>query len=587
MLRQRRLDSRPARVTWGRAPTWLITSPAARAASRPHTASGPAVGEAVQEAGGVEVAGAGRVDHPPQHLGRDLDPLAVAGGDDRAVLAAGEAGDLEVARRPARPPRPRCRSGTASRSRPRWRRGCRSCSPPARGTRRGGARRRTSRTARTPPCRRCRAATSMPLTSAALAAGQIPQVALAEDDLGPGHQIVVDVVGTDQARGAEVGAHRALGVAGDQHEASGRRRSVGGGRHVVARRRSSGCRGRTPGRAGRRAPCRRTPPGCGTTPARPRCWRPIHPRSRCRAPCRRRWPRRRPASTSCIDPLTMSWASRNASSARDSTSTMALPIATTSRVFSAIDPPSSDRSCRSPVGSTWCGPPGGQTPASRSVPTGRPARASVRSVRPDRPSPEPTVPEAAAAPTPSADPYRLPRTAVPSRYELVLEPDLSSLHLHGHAAPPPSTCRHETDVLVLNAIELDAHRRLGRRRPTAPGRGRPRSSYDETTERLTLPLATALRRGSLRCCTPSSPGCSTTSCTASTAAPSPTPTASRRSSPPRSSRPPTPAAPSRAGTSPSTRRSSPITLVVDADLAAISNAAETSRDPPRPTARTS
>ena len=55
------------------------------------------MGVAVEEAGGVEVAGAGGVDDVAHTMGGDLDPLAVGGDDDRALLAAGEAGDLAVA----------------------------------------------------------------------------------------------------------------------------------------------------------------------------------------------------------------------------------------------------------------------------------------------------------------------------------------------------------------------------------------------------------------------------------------------------------------------------------------------------------
>jgi puromycin-sensitive aminopeptidase len=52
------------------------------------------------------------------------------------------------------------------------------------------------------------------------------------------------------------------------------------------------------------------------------------------------------------------------------------------------------------------------------------------------------------------DPYRLPRHTVPSRYDLVLEPDLAAATFRG-TVTIDVTCSEHTDLLVLNAIELE------------------------------------------------------------------------------------------------------------------------------------
>ena len=74
-----RLDSRADSLTWGRAPTWLMTSAGGQGGQAAAHRQGPPVGVAVQEPGGVEVAGAGGVHHPAQHLGGHLHPLARRG----------------------------------------------------------------------------------------------------------------------------------------------------------------------------------------------------------------------------------------------------------------------------------------------------------------------------------------------------------------------------------------------------------------------------------------------------------------------------------------------------------------------------
>ncbi len=57
------------------------------------------------------------------------------------------------------------------------------------------------------------------------------------------------------------------------------------------------------------------------------------------------------------------------------------------------------------------------------------------------------------APAGELDPYRLPRTTVPLRYDLVLEPDLESATFHGTVEITVTTSE-PSPYLVLNAIEL-------------------------------------------------------------------------------------------------------------------------------------
>ncbi len=105
------------------------------------------------------------------------------------------------------------------------------------------------------------------------------------------------------------------------------------------------------------------------------------------------------------------------------------------------------------------------------------------------------MPDAAAAPDLAvADPYRLPPTAVPSRYDLELEPDLVAFTFRGSCATALSVPA-QTDVLVCNAIELEiqvawVEQADGSRVETTA------VELDEETERLTLRLATPLAPGS-------------------------------------------------------------------------------------------
>jgi puromycin-sensitive aminopeptidase len=59
-----------------------------------------------------------------------------------------------------------------------------------------------------------------------------------------------------------------------------------------------------------------------------------------------------------------------------------------------------------------------------------------------------------ATTTSELDPYRLPRHTLPSRYELVLEPDLAAASFNGIVDIAVTTTGAPVE-LVLNAIELD------------------------------------------------------------------------------------------------------------------------------------
>ena len=104
------------------------------------------------------------------------------------------------------------------------------------------------------------------------------------------------------------------------------------------------------------------------------------------------------------------------------------------------------------------------------------------------------MPEAAAAPDHAiADPYRLPPTAAPSRYDLELEPDLVASTFRGTCATALSVPA-QTDVLVCNAIELEiqaawVEQADGSRVDTIA------VELDVETERLTLRLGTPLDPG--------------------------------------------------------------------------------------------
>ena len=93
----------------------------------------------------------------------------------------------------------------------------------------------------------------------------------------------------------------------------------------------------------------------------------------------------------------------------------------------------------------------------------------------------------------SDDPYRLPRTVVPRRYDLTMEPDLASATFAGAEAVTLDVLE-PVDEVVLNAAELEIDEAWltgpdGDRLDATP-------SLDEASERLTLALAGPAAAGS-------------------------------------------------------------------------------------------
>jgi puromycin-sensitive aminopeptidase len=93
------------------------------------------------------------------------------------------------------------------------------------------------------------------------------------------------------------------------------------------------------------------------------------------------------------------------------------------------------------------------------------------------------------------DPYRLPRTAVPSRYDIRLEPDFTTLTFRGHETVALDVTEPISEV-VLNAIELaiDSASLENDRGETI----RATATMDETSERCRLALASPAARGRWR-----------------------------------------------------------------------------------------
>ncbi|CAN5402169.1 hypothetical protein BH10ACT1_BH10ACT1_42850 [soil metagenome] len=91
-----------------------------------------------------------------------------------------------------------------------------------------------------------------------------------------------------------------------------------------------------------------------------------------------------------------------------------------------------------------------------------------------------------------ADLYRLPRTIVPSHYDVTLEPDLTAFTFRGHGTVSITAAEPVTEI-VLNSIELE----IDRAWVEAVGGSRIDAivSYDEPTERATLALASELDAG--------------------------------------------------------------------------------------------
>src|SRR4051794_30309763 len=80
------------------------------------------------------------------------------------------------------------------------------------------------------------------------------------------------------------------------------------------------------------------------------------------------------------------------------------------------------------------------------------------------------------------DPYRLPRTAVPRRYDLRLEPDLASASFTGEVVVD-LLLHEELSTIVLNAAELRIDSAWVR---THSGTVPARVALDEATERCRL-----------------------------------------------------------------------------------------------------
>ena len=264
-----------------------------------------------------------------------------------------------------------------------------------------------------------------------LGVGQVPQVALAVHDLGARRRT------TRRRRPARSGWTR-RGRCSCVRSASAvtrmRHRAVGGpsvgGRRPGSRRRWRGCRGRTRRRARRRAtlptkptrPPERGQPGGGVGRRAAR-------RLDGRRPCRRRGRCAVGSSISCIEPLTMPWSARKrlvgvGEHVDDGVADGDHVEGLAGTDLLGSTPPPGSRSGRTLL-------------AHRLAATGAspgPARGSVRSRHLD-PNPEQPVPDLTATPVhrrTDADPYRLPRTAVPSRYDLALEPDLTPFTFAGH-----------------------------------------------------------------------------------------------------------------------------------------------------------
>ena len=86
-----------------------------------------------------------------------------------------------------------------------------------------------------------------------------------------------------------------------------------------------------------------------------------------------------------------------------------------------------------------------------------------------------------------SDPYRLPRTVIPSRYEVSLEPDLESASFRG-TVTIVAEVTEETSEIVLNAAELDIES------VTVDGVAQTWSLHDET-ERLVVQCSSPVTEG--------------------------------------------------------------------------------------------
>ena len=91
-----------------------------------------------------------------------------------------------------------------------------------------------------------------------------------------------------------------------------------------------------------------------------------------------------------------------------------------------------------------------------------------------------------------ANPYRLPRTAIPERYQIKLEPDLESATFLGHEVVRIHL-GEPTDEIVLNAAELDITEATIAN--DAGAQEMATVAYDEDLERATLTFPTEIESG--------------------------------------------------------------------------------------------
>jgi puromycin-sensitive aminopeptidase len=93
------------------------------------------------------------------------------------------------------------------------------------------------------------------------------------------------------------------------------------------------------------------------------------------------------------------------------------------------------------------------------------------------------------------DPYRLPRTVVPSRYDIRLEPDLATHSFRGEETIAV-TVAEPTRVVVLNAVELTVDAVVAERDGEAPRQGR--AHLEAETERCHVEFDAPLAPGAWR-----------------------------------------------------------------------------------------
>ncbi|MGH9227418.1 MAG: M1 family metallopeptidase [Acidimicrobiales bacterium] len=111
------------------------------------------------------------------------------------------------------------------------------------------------------------------------------------------------------------------------------------------------------------------------------------------------------------------------------------------------------------------------------------------------PSPEILTPDTAPVPT-DTNPHRLPRTVVPRRYDLTLEPDLEAASFAGHEVVAVEVLT-ETSEVVLNAVELEIDEATAEV-PGAGGGLAASVTLDDEAERATLTFDRPLPAGDAR-----------------------------------------------------------------------------------------